>query len=293
MTTDRETLQIIGSWMEEGRTRLPDQVLDAVLDQLPAAPQRRPWSARRIAHMNPLAKYAIATAAVVVVAILGFNFLLSGGDSQVGAPPSAAPATGPPPLAPTSGEIEAGRYRWTTPDAEVTFTVQDGWTGDGESGISNSGIEGRGSLEHYLPGSGIEVKHVYADACFSAGALEPIGETAVDLVAALEAQKSTDAVTRDVTAGGVVGQRVEIHESPGVDRSQCTHGDSAVVPLQIWADPGETNFNALVPGGWGVVYVFDVDGERLVFRAAFGPEASDADAEAIDAVVESFEFSKP
>ena len=28
MTPDRETLRIIGSWMEDGRTRLPDHVLD-------------------------------------------------------------------------------------------------------------------------------------------------------------------------------------------------------------------------------------------------------------------------
>ena len=49
MTTEHETLHIIGSWLEDGRTRLPDHVLDAVLDQLPATPQRRPgWSARRI-----------------------------------------------------------------------------------------------------------------------------------------------------------------------------------------------------------------------------------------------------
>ena len=38
MTTERETLRIIGSWMEDGRTRLPDHVLDAVLDQLPRPP---------------------------------------------------------------------------------------------------------------------------------------------------------------------------------------------------------------------------------------------------------------
>ena len=88
MTTERETLRIIGSWMEDGRTRLPDHVLDAVLDQLPSTPQRRPgWLARRITHMNAFAKYAIAAAAVVVVAIVGLN--LVGGSGSASAPSQA------------------------------------------------------------------------------------------------------------------------------------------------------------------------------------------------------------
>ena len=153
MTTDREALQIIGSWMEDGRTRLPDHVLDAVLDQLPATPQRRRWSpARRIAHMNPLAKYAIATAAVVVIAILGFNFLLSGGDSQVGAPPSTAPSSSPAPLAPTTGAvIDAGRYRWTSPAVDVSFDLPDGWIGrENNPGFmaKNEDEPGDGQLGH-------------------------------------------------------------------------------------------------------------------------------------------------
>ena len=113
MTTERETLRTIGSWMEEGRTRLPDHVLDAVLDQLPSTPQRRPaWSARGIAHVNALAKFEIAAAAVVVVAIVGLNLLSSPGTSNVGGSPpspvaspsplsspspSAAPSSSPPP----------------------------------------------------------------------------------------------------------------------------------------------------------------------------------------------------
>ena len=67
MTTDQGMERIVRSWLEPGLTTLTDDVLDAVMDQLPATPQRRRWSARRIADMNPLAKYAIATAAVVVI----------------------------------------------------------------------------------------------------------------------------------------------------------------------------------------------------------------------------------
>ena len=41
MSTDRDTTRIVRSWLEEGATALPDRVLDAVLDQVPATSQRR------------------------------------------------------------------------------------------------------------------------------------------------------------------------------------------------------------------------------------------------------------
>ena len=53
MSTDRDVTRIVRSWLEEGATALPDRVLDAVLDQLPATPQRRAWwPARRFREMN-------------------------------------------------------------------------------------------------------------------------------------------------------------------------------------------------------------------------------------------------
>jgi hypothetical protein len=53
MSTDRDTTRIVRSWLEEGVTALPDRVLDAVLDQLPATPQRRAaWPVRRLLDMH-------------------------------------------------------------------------------------------------------------------------------------------------------------------------------------------------------------------------------------------------
>jgi hypothetical protein len=76
MSTDRETTRIVRSWLDQGVTVLPDRVLDAVLDQLPATPQRRRfWSARRSTSMNLSAKLAAAAAAFVVVAVVGYQLL--------------------------------------------------------------------------------------------------------------------------------------------------------------------------------------------------------------------------
>ena len=40
-----------------------------------------------------------------------------------------------------------------------------------------------------------------------------------------------------------------------------------------------------------MIYIFDVDGNRLVFWGAFGPAATEADVEEVDAIVQSFEFT--
>ena len=291
MTTERETLQIIGSWMEEGRTRLPDHVLDAVLDQLPAAPQRRPgWSARRIADMNPLAKYAIATAAVVVFAIVGFNLLSSNGDSQVGASPSTAPSSSPAPLAPETGEIiAAGRYRWDSPSVDVSFDLPDGWNGrENHPGLmmKNEGKPGEEFGLNFTNARYEDIK-VSGDPC-EAGELVPVGETVDDLVTALDDQKSTDAVVGEIAAGSVTGERIELRKTPGLDRSQCTDGFEG--PFAIWANGAENDFVAW-GDGQGVIYIFDVDGTRLVFEAPFGVDAPEAQIEEVDAIVRSFEFS--
>ena len=91
MSTDRETTRVVRSWLEEGVTALPDRVLDIVLDQLPATPQRRSWwSAWRSNPMNTYTKLLAAAAAVLVVAVVGYQFL-----PRVGGPgtqPTVAPS---------------------------------------------------------------------------------------------------------------------------------------------------------------------------------------------------------
>ena len=110
MTTEQDTLHTIGLWLEDGRTRLPDHVLDAVLDQLPATPQRRPRRpARRLADMSALAKFEIAAAAVLV-AIVGLFFLRGSGASEVGNAPPAAVVSPSPSTALVDRPAHAPRY---------------------------------------------------------------------------------------------------------------------------------------------------------------------------------------
>ena len=94
MSTDRETTRVVRSWLDEGVTKLPDRVLDVVLDQVPSTPQRRSgWSAWRSYRMNTYAKLAATAAAVVVFAVVGYQLLPRSGGP--GGQPTIAPSPSP------------------------------------------------------------------------------------------------------------------------------------------------------------------------------------------------------
>ena len=123
MSTERETTRVVRSWLDEGVTKLPDRVLDAVLDRVPATPQRRSWwPAWRSNRMNTYAKLIAAVAAVLVVAVIGYQFL-PGRDPGSGGP-SVAPS-------PTSAALIA-RGTFTLYEAEVELNARGG--GDSVTG---------------------------------------------------------------------------------------------------------------------------------------------------------------
>jgi hypothetical protein len=98
MSTNRDVERIVRSWLDEGVTVLPDRVLDAVLDQLPATPQRRAgWLARRFPVMNSnIVRFGLAAVVVVLAVIVAVRFLPEG----VGGPgPDATPSPSPTPIA--------------------------------------------------------------------------------------------------------------------------------------------------------------------------------------------------
>ena len=170
MSTDRDTTRIVRSWLEEGATALPDRVLDAVLDRVPATPQRRSrWPAWRFADMNSYTKLAMVAAAVVVVAVVGYNVLPNRG--QTGGPavsptptpsasplPSASPALPPTleqaPLAACSPGgaadcLAPGTYRLTGNvwPGTITLDVPAGW-------FEWLPLTGRDAYDAVLVGSG-------------------------------------------------------------------------------------------------------------------------------------------
>jgi hypothetical protein len=96
--SDRDVTRAIRSWLHEDRHEDVSRIAGAVLGQVETTRQRRAtrWPARRIAQMNTYAKFALAAAAVLVVAVVGYNVLP--GPGGVGGP-TATPSPSPAPIA--------------------------------------------------------------------------------------------------------------------------------------------------------------------------------------------------
>ena len=108
----------------EGSTPLPEDVRNAIRAELPSTDQRPAWwPARRFPEMNNMAKLGVAAAAVVVAALLGYNYLVA---PNVGGPGIDDPSPTPTPTPPSheQGEaLEPGTYSadGAVPDADVTL----------------------------------------------------------------------------------------------------------------------------------------------------------------------------
>ncbi len=287
MSTERDVNRIVRSWLEEGVAALPDRVLDTVLDQLPATPQRRaPWPVRRFGEMNNFAKFAIAAAAVVVVAFVGLRLVPSQGSVGSVPSPSASPApsasTEPPsPIASPSasnvptefpGELPAGSYTvapftsgqgmcyvppqpgCTETDADntirVTVTVPDGW----------SGIDTAVWLGENQPPSGAALGFgrgawLLSDPCKPMNADIPVGPTVADFVDAVAQHPVLDTTPPvDVTLAGYSGKYFDL-QFPA-DLSTCPQ-----------YRPWEPGIYAQGPSHRWHLWVLDVDGVRVIVQS--------------------------
>jgi hypothetical protein len=233
----------------------------------------------------------------VVVGIVGYNMLPNfGGPGTRATPTPVATPTANPTVAPSipplhSGALQPGRYAESWDGIQISFEVPAGWTGNLPGVDKNIDQDTSVGWGPWLPSVLRPITVVYADACRSVGQLKAVGPTVDDLVQALSAQVNSDAVVTDVTIGGLPAKRVDIVQSPALDRSTCRGGADG--PIQIWADPGENDFYALGPGTRGIVQIVDVGGVRVVFAGQIGPAASASDITELDRIIASTAFAGP
>ena len=285
---DRDIDQLLDAWMDLGPTVAPSRVVEAVRLETRSTRQTaipHGWPRTRFPAMPSTLRFAFAAAAVAAAAVIGFTFFVA---PNVGGPgPTVAPSPSQAarslfagPLAP--GDYQVSSTNYTPVTAE--FTVPYGWVaGDVGSVGKNSGGPAEVSLAWFV------VTHVYEDACDSAGTLTEVGASADELVAALVAQRNTDIEgPHDMRIGGYPAQRLDIGIPADLDTSACRYPGRLI---QIWADAPEINFFALATDSSGSVYVTDVDGQRVVITATYGPEATDEDIAELEAIVASVRFA--
>ena len=282
MSTDHDTTRIVRSWMQTDEYESADRVLDSVLDQLDTTPQRRAtrWPVRRLISMNTAAKFGLAAAAVVVAAVLGFNYLIV---PNMGGPglgdPSPTPTSTPQPLG--DMPLDAGPVIATgfgaSESVELRFTVPDGWGGFAGVGVlPATGTEAPAGMGINL---GEVNEGLFSDPCqWNDGEPEvPIGPTVDDLASALAEQTAYETSTPvDVSLGGYAGIYIELRLP--TDVASCDAGEFYPWVGSIYAQ-GPDNI-------WDL-WILDVNGDRIVVVATFFPGTSDEDRAEQQAIVDS------
>lgn len=289
MSTDRDVTRIVRSWLEDGVTVLPDRVLDTVLDQLPATPQRRSWwPARRYREMNSFAKLAVAAAAVVVVAIVGISFLPRAGGVAGPGPsatftPTPSPAPSASPVALREGDLTPGTYVFvpcTAPPCLVTdesirllIDVPSGWSGVVPNAvwIAENAAPGGAAL---TIGSGGDLPR---DPCVTTDLIDT-GSTVdgfADAIAAHPVLEATDPV--DVSLDGYSGKYIDL-DLP-TDLSSCKE-----------FRPWEPGIYAQGPDHQWHLWIIDVDGSRVVIASMDYPGTSAQRRAELQAMVDSIQI---
>ena len=310
MSTDRDVTRIVRSWLDEGVTALPDRVLDAVLDQLPANPQRRTfWLARRLPPMNSTFRLGIAAAVVVIAAILGSSYI----NSQVGSDqptPTPSPSATPVPL-PSAGALAPGSYFLANSDPIcaggcsgyrwITFTLPAGWATS--HGLVYKHLNQPGEVAF----SAWTVDQVYADPCHWQGsALSPLelanhshDATGAIILAPEDGGLANQAlrgplpraltpVTLASVWSGVSGRvmvlRIDLSVPTELDVSTCDKGE-----FRSWTEwhvaDGANSHHA--PSQLDTVYMVDVDRRPLVIDASHMPATSEEDLAELEAILAS------
>ena len=291
MTADRDITRIVRSWLRTDEHESADRVLETVLARLDTTPQRRLLlPSRRFAQMNNVIRLAIGAAAVLVVAVLGFNLLPRTGGVGGQAAPTPTPTLVPTPIA-TYPLLKAqaslnGRYKVGGKlTSHVTVAVPAAWSTDTDWVVigpkGNQAPDGM-AVRFYTVGQ--VFKNPVA---ISKGVLTPpVGPTAADLAAAIVGDPAWHATgPTNVTIDGRQGLRVHF-------AIPTSSGLGADGQFDMFALAGVPDIYGFSLGQVFDLYMVDVPGERVVIDAFHFPGTSASDLAAQQAVLDSIQIDR-
>jgi len=295
MTASRDPERLIRAFLDEGVTELPERVYDVVRSDIDQTRQRvaiGPW---RAPDMNTFAKFAMAAAAVLVVAVVGYNILPAGG-GNVGVAPPVSPSPSPSvSLAPTAtpspspsdlaffpdGTISAGRHSMIRSGKSLSVDMPSGWTSHG--GFRIYTMAGQAAFIVWTDAPA----NVYADPCMKEPLDPPAGDTPAELAAAVSSIPGTDLVSgpSDVTIGGHPAKLVSIRIREDID---CAPGE-----FSLWYREADGPAGGRWPDALGDtinVWIIDVDGTIVWIDGEAGSNTPPALQGEMRQIVESIKF---
>ena len=275
MSTNRDTTRVVRSWLKVDAHESADRVLDAVLEALPATPQRRAsWFARRSTNMSTTMRILLAAAAVVVIAVLGYQ-LLPGRGIGTGTTPSPTPSTSGPTLSSTPAATPAPRSHLlldgSTDGPAATVTIPaSGWSGSEGNGVLISRLTEDPPNGAAFIGPFYGELYVYGDPCHWSTSKPATPVATVDeFVAAITAQRDREASEPDdVTIGGYSGVTLTLHVPDDADFSACDEGNFGSWKDASDADPGPSR-HSQGPGQIDQLWILDVDGTLAVIDGGY------------------------
>ena len=236
--------RVLEVWMANGPTAIPDRVVDVVAARIGVQRQRRAWLFQGRTTMTQL-KLAAALAAVVIIAVVGYNLLpRQPGAGGVGGQPTATPSptaapspTASPSPAPSVGAVLPAWYKPTEaptgPGIQpagshttrsfrpgFTFSVPNGWVNDGDSANFFSLFPDIAANQAEFARSEALAQAIHmgphgSPYFFCESVENNRGATAAEMVAAVtanEALATTGLV--DVEIGGLTGKQFDVRPNP-------------------------------------------------------------------------------
>jgi hypothetical protein len=298
--SDRDVSRAIRSWLHEDRHEDASRIAGAVLDHVEATPRRRStwWPARRTPIMNKFVTIGLGAAAVVVLAVfVGAQLFGSPNGGTGGQPtPSATPEPTPEPSAagpidfatlPLEGRLEEGDYVFThLPGVRVVFTASSVW----ERNLPNWVVWTVDDDKATMGASTVD--NVVVDPCQPDLGFQdpPVGPTVDDLVTALGAVPGlTFSAPADVTQDGYSGVRLDY--VPPDEFDNCLDDMGQAILMSVEGSVPANHGDISAPNGDDVfsLYIYDVDGTRVVIAAAYTENRRDE----LDEMLASIRFEQP
>lgn len=300
MNDDRDLDQLLDAWLEAGPTAAPARVAEAARLEVRSARQLNAletWALRRMPSMNTAIRFVLATAAVAVVAVIGFSLLVSGGPGLGGSRPDGSPTPTPtvtstpePTAAPTfppSGALAVGRHSIPIELGRMIIQIEtSGWVSNGSFAIDKGQMDGSDSAG-FIFWTESAPDNVYADPCSQVPLSPPAGPSASELATAVSTIPGVELVSgpTEVSVGGYPAYHVAITIP---DQIACEPSE-----FQLWYDDSRGSELARYASQVGSTihsWIVDVDGTLAWIDGETYASSSPQAAEEIQQIADSIRF---